>query len=377
MLIDRRRLLSIAGAALAAPEALRAQGAPALILPSPNFSTSAARPPKFVAGLRPWRSGSYRLETETIGDKFVVHNYGHGGAGVTMSWGCAAAVRDFISDQRATMADNRVAVLGAGVMGMTAASLLADMGLKVSIYAQHFTPETTSDVAGGQWAPSFVEIGDETKFRQLLKVAYETHLGKGAPFGVFPRDNYTFRPSSSLAYAAMCGAAPAQQLARLPFAGISHDGWKYPTLLVEPPIFLPRLYRDLWSAGVAFNTRLLAGPESVQGLTENLVVNCLGLGARDVWADPALEARKGELVLLPPQPGLDYLYSGIGYVFPRHDHLVVGGSVETSAGGVDDDRPDAQRAMEILKVARAVFDGVLPIPSWVTGVDEVVDAPTV
>lgn len=44
------------------------------------------------AGLRPARRGSIRLEAETVGDGIVVHNYGHGGAGYTLSWGCADEV---------------------------------------------------------------------------------------------------------------------------------------------------------------------------------------------------------------------------------------------------------------------------------------------
>ena len=39
-------------------------------------------------GLRPARA-AVRLEAEQVGDGTVVHCYGHGGAGVTLSWGCA------------------------------------------------------------------------------------------------------------------------------------------------------------------------------------------------------------------------------------------------------------------------------------------------
>ena len=45
---------------------------------------------------------------------------------------------------------NAVAVLGAGVMGLTVATLLAEQNIPVTIYAAEFTPNTTSDVAGGQ-----------------------------------------------------------------------------------------------------------------------------------------------------------------------------------------------------------------------------------
>ena len=42
-------------------------------------------------GLRPWRPG-VRLESEPFGRGVLWHNYGHGGAGISMSWGCAAEI---------------------------------------------------------------------------------------------------------------------------------------------------------------------------------------------------------------------------------------------------------------------------------------------
>ncbi|MFM7282729.1 MAG: FAD-dependent oxidoreductase [Planctomycetia bacterium] len=42
-------------------------------------------------GLRPARS-AVRLEPESSPAGRIVHNYGHGGAGVTLSWGCAQEV---------------------------------------------------------------------------------------------------------------------------------------------------------------------------------------------------------------------------------------------------------------------------------------------
>lgn len=52
-----------------------------------------------AVGLRPGRP-TVRLEAERAGDTLVVHNYGHGGAGVTLSWGCAAAVRAIVEANR-------------------------------------------------------------------------------------------------------------------------------------------------------------------------------------------------------------------------------------------------------------------------------------
>ena len=64
-------------------------------LPTPDFSYDAQHPP-FIAGVRPGREVTYRLGAETAGTKFVVHNYGHGGCGISLSWGCATKVRDIV-----------------------------------------------------------------------------------------------------------------------------------------------------------------------------------------------------------------------------------------------------------------------------------------
>ena len=48
-------------------------------------------------GLRPFRDGGVRLEHERTADGIdLVHCYGHSGAGVTLSWGCAKDVVDIV-----------------------------------------------------------------------------------------------------------------------------------------------------------------------------------------------------------------------------------------------------------------------------------------
>jgi glycine/D-amino acid oxidase-like deaminating enzyme len=98
-------------------------------LPTPDFTFDPDVPGACIAGVRPYRNGSYRLEVDPAASKFIVHDYGHGGAGITLSWGCAAKVRDIVRTHLAASHDTNVAVLGAGVMGLTAATLLRDLGL--------------------------------------------------------------------------------------------------------------------------------------------------------------------------------------------------------------------------------------------------------
>ena len=301
-------------------------------LPSPDFS---ARPLGCVSGIRPFRRSGYRLEQERIAsspDKFIVHNYGHGGAGISLSWGTSSKVRDIVRAHLTTTADRKVAVLGSGVMGLTAATLLVDLGLQVTVYAEKFWKDTTSAAAGGQWAPSIVGYADRVEFAQVLETSYKTFkdsIGKG--FGVFERPTYAaaLSPGFELVFQLVPGLLPPRKdLPRLPFEHHTKPGYLYLTLLIEPPIFLKKLDGDLRGKGVAFVNRTFQDVASVLQLQENIIINCTGIGAKELWNDAAMQPIKGQLALLPPQPDLTYLYSQNGYMFPRSDAVAIGGSFE-------------------------------------------------
>jgi glycine/D-amino acid oxidase-like deaminating enzyme len=303
-------------------------------LPTPDFTFDPSASGACIAGVRPYRNGSYRLDAETASNKFIVHNYGHGGAGITLSWGCAAKVRDIVHAHLATSPGTSVAVLGAGVMGLTAATLLLDLGLTVTIYADRMPADTTSAKAGGQWAVSVIEFqGKEQELAGIIRAAYATFkasIGKG--FGVSERPNYTATRSHNLDIVLQLAPGlipPPVALPRMPFKGHTKPGFEYQTLLIEPPIFLPRLESDLRARGVAFMSRKFARrSEVLASLTQKIVINCTGLGAMKLWHDTAVVPIRGQLAMLPAQPALQYLYGQDGYMFPRADHLVIGGTFE-------------------------------------------------
>jgi D-amino-acid oxidase len=52
-----------------------------------------------VVGIRPMRLGGVRLERGVLKDgRTVVHNYGHGGSGFSLAWGCGSEVRRLLSE---------------------------------------------------------------------------------------------------------------------------------------------------------------------------------------------------------------------------------------------------------------------------------------
>lgn len=336
-------------------------GAP---LPSPDF-TCAVPDCLFIAGVRPGRDKTYRLEEVPFAAKRLIHNYGHGGAGITMSWGCAVEVHDIIFAASKPGPKNPVAVIGAGVMGLTAASVLQGSGYPVTIYAEEFE-KTTSRVAGGQWAPSFVEYdeADPTavrRFTRILRTAYQLHHARiGCGFGVSERLNYTKEKSQTGSLQKAVNLGVLQQptkLEHLPFERLNTPGFAYQTLLVEPPIFLAKLKSDL-QPHVRFVCRTFNSVDQVHALAEPIIVNCTGYGAKALFNDSNVVPIKGQLVLLKAQPALQYLFStGETYLFPRHDHVVVGGSHDR---GNHSTTPVPAISQKILRMARDVFDGRVP-----------------
>jgi len=312
-------------------------------LPTPDFSFDPNATGACIAGVRPYRNGSYRLEAETASGKFIVHNYGHGGAGITLSWGCAAKVRDIVQHHLVTSHDRDAIVLGAGVMGLTAATLLLDLGLNVTIYSDRKPADTTSAKAGGQWAVSVVEFqGKKLELADIIKTAFTTFKNSiGNGFGVSAQPNYTRTRSHNLDIVLQLAPGlipPPVALARMPFEGHTKPGFEYQTLLIEPPIFLARLEADLLARGVNFVNRKFVSKSDVLGsLTEKIIVNCTGLGAMKLWNDPKVVPIKGQLAMLPAQPNLQYLYGQDGYMFPRADHVVIGGTFEV---GVSSETPN-------------------------------------
>jgi glycine/D-amino acid oxidase-like deaminating enzyme len=331
---------------------------PPALLRVPDLSD--ARVLRFTAGLRPYRAGGVRLELERLGDRTLVHDYGHGGAGITLAWGCADEVLALVLSRHAP--PEPVAVLGAGVSGLSCAHRLAGRGFRVRVLAREFTPETTSDKAGGQWAPSMVErersAEGRARFERWLRGAHAAYAaladGAGEEYGVFRRPNYATRGAGGGLRDIPLGLfAPPEQLERLPFPGRDRPGERFQTFLIEPYRFLPALMRDLERSGVAFERAEFAGLDDLHALPERILVNTLGLGAGAVFDDDALVPVRGQLVLLEPQE-LPYLLSHQGYLFPRSDALVLGGTVERGATGTE---PSPARCRTILAAHRRFFAG--------------------
>ena len=101
--------------------------------------------------LRPFRAAGPRTDVEHVGNKVVVHNFGHGGSGWSLSWGAAdLAVK---KAREAARGSRDLAVIGCGALGLTAAITAQRTGLRVTIFAKERPPDVRSSRATGVWSP--------------------------------------------------------------------------------------------------------------------------------------------------------------------------------------------------------------------------------
>jgi D-amino-acid oxidase len=224
-----------------------------------------------------------------------------------------------------------VVVVGAGVSGLTTAVCLAEAGHDVKVWAADPPRHTTSMVAGALWGPSFQEPLAKT----LAWTEQSLH-----DFVVLAQD-----PGSGVRMAAVLAVGDLPGLDDLPpQARLIPDlrpadpsevpegfgrGFHARMPLVDMPRYLDYLVERLAAAGGEIEIRAVRSL-SEAGQAAPLVVNCSGLGARELAGDHDLRPVFGQHVVLA-NPGLDALFMELGLgpewtsIFPHAGRVVCGG----------------------------------------------------
>jgi D-amino-acid oxidase len=324
----------------------------------PKVNVAPDRVIRALAGLRPYRAPGFVVRAEVLGDKRLVHNYGHGGAGITLSWGSSRLATQLGLPGHS----GPVAVVGAGVMGLSTARLVQEAGFPVTIYAKALPPETTSNIAGGQWHPfghyDHDRVTPEWRGQFLAAADYSWKR-----FQIMVGDDYGIRwlptyveTDGTLEPQLIPTFPPANRLLRAdehPFPVKAMT--RYDTLYVEVGRYLRQLIRDVELAGGRIAVRDFGSPAHVATLPERLVFNCTGLGARDLFGDLELRPARGQLAILLPQPEIRYAFTGQGnYMFPRADGIVLGGTFELDRW---ETTPDPESIARILASHQRLFGG--------------------
>ena len=327
-----------------------------------------------VVGLRPFRPSGFVVKAERLGPKLLVHNYGHGGGGVTLSWGTASLAvdlaRDFVNTRSGSRRSpiTRFAVLGCGVSGLSTAILLQRRFQNgpgtVTIYAKDLPPNTTSNIAGAHWSPTSVFELPTPAFTQQLRLACQIsnrafQLLVGNEYGVrWTETLELIRNEASLERELPGGndLYPQIEIHRDPdrFFGFPFAR-QYHTMLIEPSIYLSALLRDFYVAGGKVVVKQFKSREEIGRLPEQVVFNCTGLGSRELFNDESLTPVRGQLEILLPQPEVDYCYLSSGYMFPRRDGVVLGGTWDHDDWNLN---PNPEQSTMILETHTQIMNGL-------------------
>ena len=303
----------------------------------PKLRLSMDRIVKETVGLRPFRSTGPRIESEPLGSKTLVHNYGHGGSGWSLSWGTGNMAREMVM----ATGIKKVAVIGCGTVGIATARLLQESGCEVTIYTKEVPPNVTSNLATGTWSPAsrvcnvqlakpgFEKIWEEaTRFsfrRFQMMLGMNDMAVWGEEYSVF-KNQPIYAPGAGGEDFEIHGLLPE----RVRLSSKEHPfnaGYvtRRSNLMFNIPSYLRQQLNDFLLFGGKVKIYEIKSLENIDALPEKVVVNCMGLGAKAVMNDTELTPISGQLSCLIPQSDINYkLYTSGANFISRKDGIYIG-----------------------------------------------------
>ena len=251
----------------------------------------------------------------------------------------------------------KIAIVGAGISGLACAYLLSRKNYSITIFAKAFSPDTTSNRAAAFWFPYhirndrrgiewcrtsyrvFRQLMDDPRtgisMKQLIKVVREDVV-EDEPVWI------EFMPEGSIQM------VPKKELQ--PGVAKAYD---VQVPLIETQIFLPYLKEYLLTKNVAFEQADVKDLQSLQS-SHDVVINCTGLGARDLCDDKNVVPVRGQVALIETLSDFPIYLDNEKplYIVPRKDAMIVGGTYEEN---IFDEFTEPETIEKILCNAYEVF----------------------
>lgn len=346
--------------------------------------------------IRPFRAQGCRLEAEQVGDTLVIHNYGHGGSGWSLSWGAA----EIAVGKAMAVLPKEIAIVGCGIIGLTSAVQAQRAGLKVTIYAREMFARTRSVRANGTWTPSSrIALSEPAGpafaalWEHMARISwknFQSYLGlpeQPVEFSTFynlsdtpPRSQEERnRPNSNDKDSFATTGMPVQKSEFAKYDHLIKD-------IIPQPSDLPAsenpfgtaygrvsdrmhfnfasyghlLLSEFFQMGGKFEQRAFYSPADIVALREKVVINCPGYAARDLWRDKTIIPVRGQTGWLVPQPEAHYgiLYRNVSLLSKRDGVMVAKyadelGDLEGVGNSME--LPDRDEIVEGLNIVAPLF----------------------
>src|SRR5262249_29652399 len=276
----------------------------------------------------------------------------------------------------------RVAIIGAGVSGLTCGVVLAELGFHTAIFAKEIGQRTTSGAAAAIWFPYDAQPAEKVipwaleTYKALMDLTRDPRSGVSMiELRQFSRTGEIQIPDWATALGArklsavataLCRRAGGSRKQRLDTARrLQHfkSGFSLRVPLTDTTIYLDYLAARFLKAGGQINANVcLENLEEIDPKFD-LVINCAGIGARELVRDTDLEPHRGQVVIVPRVEGLSWAIvcddAPLMYAIPRTNDCVFGGTNDLSSDLAADHGTTSRIVAECTRVLNIAKTNIL------------------
>ena len=220
--------------------------------------------------------------------------------------------------------------------GLSCAVRLLEAGHEVEVISDRFSPDTVSDVAAAIWYPFLTAPADRADgwgvatYAELERLAEEE-----SDSGVRMRDGkeYLREAVDPPEWSEDIAAFRILDDSEIPEGYVF--GWQFRAPVIEMPLYMPWLRSRVEALGGSFVQSFVEDLNEVSG---EVVVNCVGLGARELCDDEDVRPARGQIIFIDQDPGIghfDQTPETLTYTIPRSDVTVLGGTAQIDDWGMD------------------------------------------
>ena len=220
-------------------------------------------------------------------------------------------------------------IVGAGVSGLTSGIRLLENGHQAHIVSDKFSPDTVSDVAAAIWYPFLVKPADRADTWGIVTYDVLESLCESDPeAGVRMIDGREYLRSvvDLPQWNEDIAAFRILESEEIPDGYVF--GWEFRAPAIDMKLYMPWLKNRFEELGGTFER---GGVKSLKEVDGEIIVNCVGLGARELCDDEEVKPARGQIIFIEQDPGIghfDQQPETLTYTIPRTNVTVLGGTAQ-------------------------------------------------
>ncbi len=261
---------------------------------------------------------------------------------------------------------HRVAIVGAGVSGLTCGLVFAERGYRTAIFAREIGQQTTSGAAAALWFPYDAEPANKVipwaleTYRTLIDLARNPDSGVSMiELRQFSRTQEIQIPDWAISFGAHAVIPSEIEGSLKSFK----TGFSLRVPLMDTTIYLDYLAARFRKAGGEANVDVCVKKLEDIDPKFDVVINCAGIGARELVHDTDLEPHRGQVAIVPRIKDLSYAVvcddAPLMYAIPRRNDCVLGGTNDLSDDLVVDSATTARIVAECARALKIEKPNVL------------------